>query len=317
MKISFVIPCYNSERTIENVVNEIKQTIKSENKDEYEIVLVNDYSKDNVWEKIKQIAKEDTNIKGVNFAKNFGQHSALMAGYKYTTGDIIVSVDDDGQIPVNEVYSLINKIKEGYDAVYASYPDKKHNFARNIGTKLNNFMCEKLLNKPKNLMITSFFACKKFIINEIIKYDNPYTYVPGLVLRTTNNIASVPVQHRAREIGKSGYTFKKLLSLWVNGFTAFSVVPLRISMFIGIICSFLGFIYLIFIIINKILNPVVPLGWSSTTSVILLLGGMILLVLGMIGEYIGRIYISINKSPQYVEKETINIEKDKYEENRR
>lgn len=308
-KISFVVPCYNSEKTIEKVIQEVDVTIKKQEENySYEVILVNDCSKDNVWNKIKQICEKNKNVKGVSFAKNFGQHSALIAGYRYVSGDIIVSIDDDGQIPVDEVFSLIGKIEEGYDVVYASYANKKHSFFRNIGTKLNNFMCEKLLKKPKELMITSYFACQKFIIDEVVKYSNPYTYVPGLVLRTTNNIASVPVNHRQREIGSSGYNFKKLLSLWINGFTAFSVVPLRISMILGITISFLGFIYMIYVLINKIINPVVPLGWTSTISILLLLGGMILFVLGMIGEYIGRIYISINNSPQYVIKETINIE---------
>lgn len=307
-KISFVVPCYNSENTIEKVIEEVDTTIKKQEDYSYEVILVNDCSKDNVWNKIKQICEKNKNVKGVSFAKNFGQHAALIAGYKYVSGDIVVSIDDDGQIPVDEVFSLIEKIEEGYDVVYASYANKKHSFFRNIGTKLNNFMCEKLLKKPKKLMITSYFAAKKFIIDEVVKYNNPYTYVPGLVLRSTNNIASVPVNHRQREVGNSGYNFKKLLSLWINGFTAFSVVPLRISMILGITISFLGFIYMVYILINKIINPIVPLGWTSTISILLLLGGMILFVLGMIGEYIGRIYISINNSPQYVIKETINIE---------
>jgi undecaprenyl-phosphate 4-deoxy-4-formamido-L-arabinose transferase len=184
MKVSFVIPCYNSEKTIENVVNEIISTIQKRSSYQYEIVLVNDCSKDNVWDEIKRLAAKDENIKGISFAKNFGQHSALMAGYNKATGDVIVSLDDDGQTPADEVYSLIDKLDEGYDVVYASYEQKKHSFARNIGTKINNVMCEKLLGKPKGLMITSFFVARKFVIDEAKKYQNSYAYVPGLILRT-------------------------------------------------------------------------------------------------------------------------------------
>lgn len=302
-KISFVIPCYNSEKTIENVIAEIENTIKVRGRDTYEIVLVNDCSKDNVWEKIKSIARQNSHVKGICFSKNFGQHSALMAGYRKASGDIVVSLDDDGQTPADEVYSLIDKLEEGYDVVYASYEHKKHSVARNMGTKLNNYMCEVLLGKPKNLMITSFFAAKKYVIDEIIRYENSYTYVPGLVLRTTRNISSVPVCHREREIGNSGYSFVKLVALWVNGFTAFSVTPLRVSMFMGMGSAVIGFIYLIYVVINKFINPSVPLGWSSTTAILLLLGGMILFVLGMIGEYLGRVYISLNNAPQYVIRE--------------
>ncbi len=301
-KISFVIPCYNSSKTIESVVNEIVTTVNKRD-DEYEIILVNDCSTDDVWNVIKKLRKDNRRIKGICFAKNFGQHSALMAGYNKASGDIVVSLDDDGQTPADEVYSLIDKLNEGYDVVYASYDHKQHSSARNLGTKLNNMMCEKLLGKPKGLTITSYFVAKRFVIDEIKKYSNSYAYVPGLVLRTTNSIASVPVNHRAREEGKSGYSFTKLIALWMNGFTAFSVKPLRISTFIGMMTAVIGFIYCIFILVNKIINPRVPIGWTSTIGVMLLIGGMILFVLGMIGEYLGRAYISLNNSPQYVIKE--------------
>lgn len=302
-KISFVIPCYNSEKTIEGVIKEIETTIRERGEDDYEIVLVNDCSKDGVWEKIKSISKQNSKVTGLCFSKNFGQHAALMAGYRKATGDIVISLDDDGQTPADEIYSLIDKMDEGYDVVYASYAHKKHSVARNMGTKMNNFMCEVLLGKPKKLMITSFFAAKKYIVDEIVKYENSYTYVPGLVLRTTRNIASVPVCHREREVGSSGYSFSKLVALWINGFTAFSVTPLRVSMFMGMGSAIIGFIYLIYVIVNKFINPSVPLGWSSTTAIMLLLGGMILFVLGMIGEYLGRVYISLNNAPQYVVRE--------------
>lgn len=301
-KISFIIPCYNSSKTIESVVDEIVTTVNKRD-DEYEIILVNDCSTDDVWNVIKKLRKYNSRIKGICFAKNFGQHSALMAGYNKASGDIVVSLDDDGQTPADEVYSLIDKLNEGYDVVYASYDHKQHSSARNLGTKLNNIMCEKLLGKPKGLTITSYFVARRFVINEIKKYSNSYAYVPGLVLRTTSNLTSVPVKHRIREEGKSGYSFTKLLALWMNGFTAFSVKPLRISTFIGMLTALIGFIYCIFILINKIVNPNVLIGWSSTIGVMLLLGGMILFVLGMIGEYLGRAYISLNNSPQYVIKE--------------
>lgn len=305
-KISFVIPCYNSAKTIGDVVEEIVTTVEKR-EDNYEIILVNDCSTDNVWDVIKSLGKKNSKIKGICFAKNFGQHSALMAGYNKASGDVVVSLDDDGQTPANEVYSLIDKLNSGYDVVYASYGHKQHSVARNIGTKLNNSMCEKLLGKPRELTITSYFVAKKFVIDEVKKYVNSYAYVPGLVLRVTKNIASVPVKHRARQEGKSGYSFFKLISLWMNGFTAFSVKPLRISTFIGMFVAVIGFLYCIYICINKILNPNVLIGWSSTIGVILLIGGMILFVLGMIGEYLGRVYISLNNSPQYVIKEEIDL----------
>lgn len=302
-KISFIIPCYNSEATIKVVFDEIKKTIEGTPYD-YEIIAVNDSSSDSSWQIIKDLAVSDSHISGVLFAKNFGQHAALLAGYRNCTGDIVVSLDDDGQTPADEVCKLIDKIHEGFDVVYATYENKKHSMFRNFGTKLNNRMCVSLLGKPKKLMITSYFAARKFVIDKVVEYANPFPYVPGLILRATNNISSVSVEHRDRLSGSSNYSLRKLISLWINGFTSFSVKPLRISSGIGFFLSALSFVYLIFIVVNKIINPDVPMGWTSVIGVIAFIGGLLLMMLGMIGEYIGRIYISINNSPQYVVKET-------------
>ena len=308
MKISIVIPCYGSESTIEDVVKEIIETLEKRN-NSYEIILVNDCSPDNVWEKIVQLSKQNPKVKGVCLAKNFGQHSALMAGYRCVTGDVVISMDDDGQTPADEMYKLVDKMDEGYDVVYATYDNKKHSGFRNFGSKVNDYMCEKLLGKPKGLMVTSYFAARRFVIEEICRYRNPYTYVIGLVFRTTNNIGMVPVTHRARVQGNSGYTLKKLLGLWMNGFTAFSVKPLRIATMSGVVFAIIGFLYVIYILINKCTNPAVPIGWSSTIAAIMIVGGVILCMLGMIGEYLGRMYISINDAPQYVIKELTDDEK--------
>ena len=241
-KISCVIPCYRSEKTIENVVDEIIETINSyENKFEYEIILINDNSPDNVWEVIKNISKTNKRIIGLNLAKNFGQHSALMAGYVETTGDYIVTLDDDGQTPASEIFNLIEGINDQVDVVYGKYAKRKDNIFRKLGTKINNFMSEKLIGKPKNISLTSFFAAKRYVIDEIIKYTNPYPYIWGLVVRTTTNIANVTVSHRGRVDSESGYTLKKLLRLWINGFTAFSVKPLRIASVTGLLVAFIGF----------------------------------------------------------------------------
>lgn len=304
-KISFVIPCYCSENTIKEVVDEIDNTMIKQDLYVYEIILVNDSSPDGTFDTIKQICENNVNVIGIDMAKNFGQHSALMAGFSLSNGEIVVCLDDDGQTPADEVGKLLNKIEEGYDVVYARYSEKKHSKFRNFGSKVNKTMTEQLLGKPKNLYVSSYFAARRFVVDEMLKYRNAYPYVIGLVLRTTNKICNVDVMHRERKSGASGYSLKKLTSLWINGFTSFSVKPLRFSTCCGLIVAISGFIYAIWTIFNKFINPDVPLGWSSTISIILIIGGMILLVLGMIGEYIGRIYICINNSPQYVVREVI------------
>ena len=311
-KVSFVIPCYRSENTVEGVVNEIQETMQTmAEKYSYEIILINDCSPDNTMGTIRRICEENSQIKGIGFSRNFGQHAALMAGLRQSDGDYVVCLDDDGQTPADEVGKLLDKLEEGFDAVYAEYEHKQHSGFRNLGSKVNELMTRIMLEKPKNLFISSYFAVKRFIVEDMIRYENSYPYVIGLVLRSTKNITNVVVNHREREEGKSGYTLKKLFALWFNGFTAFSVKPLRIATCLGALSAFVGFAYGIYTIIKRFVNPAVPLGYSSMMAALVFFCGMIMVMLGLIGEYIGRIYISMNSSPQYVIRERINIETEK------
>lgn len=304
-KVSFIIPCYRSEKTLEGVVTEIRETMQTLDAYQYDIFLINDCSPDNTFDVIKKLCNQYDNITGINLAKNFGQHSALMAGLRKSDGDIVVCLDDDGQTPANEVGKLLAGIEEGSDVVYAQYETKKHSAFRNFGTWMNDIMTRVMLGKPRDLHLTSYFAAKRFVVESMLAYEKSYPYIIGLVLRATKNITNVPVNHRSREVGASGYTMKKLLGLWFNGFTAFSILPLRIATVAGSIFAGLGFLYGIYTIIKKLVNPAVPLGFSSMMSAIVFIGGMLMLMLGLVGEYVGRIYISINNSPQYVIREEI------------
>ncbi len=306
--ISFVIPCYRSSQTIKSVVEEIITAMVEAKGYDYEIILINDCSPDDTFGVIKSLCVENPKIKGINLAKNFGQHAALMAGFRHVKGDMIICLDDDGQTPANEMGKLVAALEDGSDVVYAKYDHKQHSGFRNIGSKINGMMTRYMLGKPKKLYVSSYFAAKRFVIDEVIRYENAYPYIIGLVLRTTKNITNVNVTHREREIGTSGYTIGKLFSLWVNGFTSFSVKPLRIATLMGALFAFFGFLYTIYTIVKKFINPVVPMGFSSMMSAIMVIGGMLMLMLGMVGEYIGRIYVCMNHSPQYVIKETINEE---------
>ena len=307
-KVSFVIPCYRSAKTIGGVINEIESTM-AQLAYEYEIVLVNDSSPDDTFAVISALAESDGHITAVDLAKNFGQHAALMCGIRHSSGDVLVCLDDDGQTPADEVGKLLEKIEAGYDVVYASYDHKQHSGFRNFGSRVNAWMTEIMLGKPKELSLTSYFAAKRFIADEMLRYENCFPYVMGLVLRSTKNICNVPVNHRSREQGQSGYTLGKLLSLWMNGFTSFSIKPLRLATYFGALTALAGFIYALIIIIRHFAIGMAPLGWSSTTALLLLLGGVILIVLGLIGEYIGRIFMCVNSSPQYVERSVVKREK--------
>lgn len=311
-KISFVIPCYRSEKTLPLVVKEIEDKM-SELADgySYEVILVNDCSPDDTYSVIESIACKNDNVLGVNLAKNFGQHAATMAGFHYATGDIIVCLDDDGQTPANEVNKLLEELDKGMDVVYARYPHKKHSPFRNLGSAINEIMTRVLIGKPKELYVGSYFAARRFIIDEMLRYDKSYPYLMGLVLRSTSRISNVDVNHRQREEGSSGYTVKKLLNLWMNGFTAFSVTPLRVSTYSGCTFALLGFVYGIYTIIRHFVEGKAPLGYASMMSILLFIGGVIMIMLGLVGEYIGRMYIGMNNAPQYIVRETTdNVKKE-------
>lgn len=304
--ISFVIPCYRSEKTVGSVVKEIVDTMDKLGKYAYEVILVNDGSPDNTWDTICDITKKDSGnrILGINFAKNFGQHAAIMAGLHHVKGDYVVCLDDDGQTPADEVDKLLKALEDGADVAYARYGRKQHSFFRNFGTYMNETMATVMLGKPKELYVSSYFAARRFVVDEMIKYESSYPYVIGLVLRTTKNIVNVDVNHRRREVGESGYSFAKLFALWINGFTAFSIKPLRIATFTGTVFAILGFLYGVYTIIKKFVYPIAPMGYAALMSAVIFMGGMLMLMLGMVGEYVGRLYISQNKNPQYVIRET-------------
>ena len=269
---------------------------------------MNDCSPDNTFDVIREICREYTNICGINLARNFGQHAALMAGFHQVKGDILVCMDDDGQTPAFAIKDLLQGLEEGSDVVYAKYEHKHHNAFRNFGSRVNDLMLKFMLGKPADLYVSSFFAARRFIVDEMLRYQNAYPYVIGLVLRATRNIKNVTVEHQDRKAGESGYTLSKLLGLWFNGFTAFSEKPLRVATMIGTGCAFLGFLYGLYTIIKKLVNPMVPIGFSSLMSALMFIGGMLMLMVGLVGEYIGRMYICMNNAPQYVVREIVGEE---------
>ena len=308
-KLSVVIPCYNSEKNIENVINKDIKIFQEQGIIDFEFVLVNDCSSDNTWDVIQNMSQENKNIIAINLAKNCGQHNAIMAGFRHVTGDYIVVSDDDGQTQMEMISAMLEKADEGFDVVMTNWEQRgKRSVFRRLGTALNNKVSEVLMDNPDKIPVSIFFLAKKFVIEEVVRYNRPYPFVTGLILRTTHNIGVVNVEQLQRQSGQSGYSFRKLLRLWLNGFTAFSILPLRVASYIGVLSAFLGFVFGIFVIIRKIAMPEVAAGWSSTVAIFMFMSGVILCVLGMIGEYVGRIYMSLNMAPQFIIKDKINID---------
>jgi glycosyltransferase involved in cell wall biosynthesis len=305
-KISFVIACYNSENTLKSVVDEIVYILEKD-KINFEVILVNDGSKDKTMQVINMLCDVNPKIIGVELSKNFGQHNAMMAGFSFTKGDLIFYSDDDGQCPVDEYKSFIDKIDEGYDMVFAQYSNQKRSFLNSIGAKVNNRMLKFIFNKPLDLNFGNFWVSKKYVIEEALKCNNPRIHLGGLFLTITSNMANASCEKRNRLSGDSNYSFFKLVMIWLNALTAFSISPLRLASITGVIIALLGMISMIYLIVFKLLYGNILVGYSSLMSVLLFIGGMLMIMIGIVGEYIGRLSSNLNSLPQYVIKKKINI----------
>ena len=300
-KVSFVIPCYYSQDTISGVVQDI---FKEFPKDEYdiEVVLVNDGSKDNTYEVLKGLAKKDNRVVAIDQSRNFGQDGATMCGLTVATGDYIVVLDDDGQNPPCEAHKLLAEIEKGYEAVFAVYHEKKDSSFKKFGHDLNDMMVTTLIGKPKDIELNSYFVITSFVRNQMIKYQGAYPYIWGLILRSTDNIANVYVEHKSREVGESTYTLRKLIGLWLDGAISFSIKPLRITSVLGFTATMIGFVLVIIIAVRTLAYGDVA-GWTSIMAAILIIGGLQMIMLGMLGEYVGRSFLNGNNSPQSIIRE--------------
>lgn len=307
MLITIAIPCYNSSKTLPVVVERIKNTVMSHPGCDYQIILVNDNSPDNTFEVILQLCQADKKIIGVDLSKNFGQASAQMAAIAYIKGDVAVFMDDDGQHPPEELFKLVNKVLEGYDLVYAHFANKKHSMFKRVTSKLNSMILEATNRKPKGIALSSFFALSSFSVKTLRNYKSPFPSLGGYLLQTSKRIANVEVKHYQRLEGKSNYTLKKLVLLWLQGFTNFSIVPLRFASFIGVLSAALGIIIGIILIIRKLIEPAIAMGYTSMMAAFLFIGGLIMLMLGLLGEYVGRIFILLSNTPQYLVRNIINV----------
>jgi hypothetical protein len=283
------------------------------NRREFEFVLVNDYSSSTkTMPVLKKLAEEYPCVTVLNLAKNAGQHNAIMAGLNYAKGDILIGMDDDMQTHPSQLPYLFEELEKGYDIVYGYYPEKKHSAFRNFGSWVNYISVRILIGKPKELKTSSYWVARKFVRDSVIEYQAPYAYIQGLFLRTTRNISCIPIQHFQREEGESNYTFKRLLKLWSN-IIGFSITPLRLTEYCGFGLSLLSIIAAVVVLIRKILNPAMALGWPSLMIVICFFSGIQLMFLGLIGEYIGRMFLGLNRQPQYVIREVIRQESEEQE----
>ena len=301
MLYSVIIPCYKSSHTIREVVEKTAEEMERLGRTPYEFVLVDDCSPDEgeTVRELRALADDHSYVRVIELAINSGQHNAVMAALNYADGDVIISMDDDMQTHYSQLHILFEEFDKGPDIVYGYYPDKKHSGFRNFGSWLNYQSVRILIGKPKDLKTSSYWIIKRFVRDYVIQYKGQYTHLQGLFLRTTRNISFVPVKHFERAYGSSGYTMNKLVSLWSN-IMGYSIVPLRMATRLGAALSVIGIIFAVGIIIKKLLHPATAVGWSSMMVTVIFFSGLILLFLGLIGEYLGRMYLGLSKNPQYV-----------------
>ena len=308
--LSIVIPVYGSELVLRELVSQLLAVLAEipEVAGQFEIIFVCDHSPDQSWAVIKSLAEKHPQVHGILLRMNAGQHNALIAGFARARGAMILTMDDDLQHSPKDIPLLLEQIWTGYDVAYARFKSRKHKMWKRAGSKLNDIVAGYLLQKPKGLYLSPFRAMKSSIRDEVLRYRGPYVYLDGLILTVTRNIATVEVDHYDRFAGDSGYSFSKSVSLWVKMATNFSVVPLRVTSFFGIGFSFLGFLFAFLFVLQKLIIDRMPDGWSSLIVTILILGGIQLLGIGILGEYLGRALLTLNMRPQYSVAETVGLD---------
>jgi glycosyltransferase involved in cell wall biosynthesis len=293
--VSIVIPVYNSETTLARLVADIFDKLREVS---FEIVLVNDGSKDRSDQVCRTLVKEFPNIKYIQLRKNFGEFNAVMCGLNYVDADYAVLIDDDFQNPPSEIVKLLKHAQlNDHDVVYSYYQSKKHHYFRNLGSQLVNALTSYLFNKPKDLYLSSFKLLKKDLIDEIVKYKSPFTYIDGIIFQITDNIGKVEVVHSKREEGASNYTTSKLVSIFLTAIFGYSLLPLRLTLFTGIITIVASLVYM-FVYFAGIINE-----WGS--PVLMFFGGLILTSIAILGEYMGRTFMHVNGNPQFIVKAVI------------
>ncbi len=304
--LSLVIPVFGSEAVLPELASQLDvvlNQIKSLDKN-YEIIFVCDCSPDHSWQTIQALTSQYRSVRGISLRMNAGQHNALMAGFTYATGKIVMTMDDDLQHSPSDIPAMLNELEQGRDVVYARFKSRKHAAWKIAGSRLNDLVASYLMKKPRGLYLSPFRAMKAEIRNDILRYRGPYAYVDGLILSVTRNIGSVDVAHHDRYAGASAYSLGKSISLWLKMATSFSIVPLRLTSFAGVCFAGLGFLLALAFTIQKFTMNRMPDGWSSLMVAILILGGVQLIALGMLGEYLGRVLLTLNSRPQFVIAET-------------
>jgi len=304
-EVSIVVPVYRSEGILVHLVAQVEAAMQAANVAWFELILVNDASPDGSWPVIRELASQHAFVRGICLSRNFGQHNATMAGLNQASGEVVVIMDDDLQHPPQSIMTLVEAIRGGFDVCYTTYTNRQHSGLKKLGSWFNDRVASFLLGKPRGLYLSSYKALHHRVVRDVIRYDGPYVYLDGLILDLTCHITSVPIEHQKRLEGEGNYGLRRLISLWLKMATSFSIIPLRLASFSGMLLSVLSFIGMIAVVVAKLRHPETPAGWASLLVAVLFMGGLQLLFLGVIGEYLGRAYLKLNRKPQFAVREMV------------
>lgn len=306
-RLSIVIPVYGSAPILRQLADRLEETLDGEyGAGRFEVVLVHDCGPDDAWSVIEELARSRPWLRAMDLRMNAGQHNAIMAGLAQASGEIVVTMDDDLQHSPSDVPRLVAALEAGSDVCYAQFRDRKHAWWKLAGSRFNDIVAQRLLKKPKGLYLSPFRAFTRDIRNEVLRYEGPYVYIDGLIIQATRKIATVEVEHHARGDGRSGYSLGKSISLWLKMATSFSVAPLRLASLLGLLVSGFAFVLMAVVVTMKLLGSGLAVGWASLMVSVLFLGGIQLVALGAIGEYVGRVLLTLNRKPQYLVRSVLN-----------
>ena len=298
---SVVVPVYNSEHTLEELYTRLRDVFEQTLREDFELILVDDSSRDNSYQIMKQLHSRDRRVRIIQMARNFGQHPALLGGFSYARGDFVITMDDDLQHPPEELPKMISVMNErdDVDVILAKYEGRKHNFIRRLGTRFSVWATSKMLGKDPDLEITSFRLMRKFIVDAILTTNTHLPQIGNLLVQTSNRIINVPVRHDARAYGKSGYPFRRLVRDLIYDITNHTAFPLLVVRDIGILGFAVSVLLALYYLIRYLIFGASVEGWTSLILIMLCGFSLILLSLGIIGMYLMNILNESKKMPHY------------------
>jgi polyisoprenyl-phosphate glycosyltransferase len=297
--VSVVIPVYRGAESLPILIPRLVDVLGQQGYT-FEIICVHDCGPDDSLRVLSKLAEQHAQLKVVALSRNFGQENAILAGFRYVQYDTVVCMDEDLQHDPADVPKLVAELWEkDLDVVFAKFTEKQRSFSRRFGTWFNDYMMRKAINKPEGLALTSFLVLRRFIVDSIQDYAGPYPYLAGLYLTYSSAVGNLELTEHERPHGESSYNFRKLMGVWLDGLVNFSILPLRLVFFGGLLALAFSVVATIVLMINRVLDPNLPLGWTLVMITIVAFAGVQSLALGLLGEYIGRILMIGTRKPAF------------------